>query len=634
MLDVIRRNSQSWVVKVIFGAIILTFVFWGANSITSDSADVLAEVNGEPIYRNDLLRELGLELQNIQRINPGAGTLDNEQINMLGMQILGNMVRRELLAQEARKLGIGVSDQEFSHMVLGMREFQDASGRFSPEFYKDRIAAAGMKVSQFEKSVGTDILVSKLQDYITGAVNVSEAEARRMFDFEMEQRVVEYLHFQAADYRGLVNPDETAIIAYYSENKDAYAIPAKADVEYLNFDMNVLAAQSGIGDDDVKKYYEERKESFVEPASYHVRHILIQLPLSLDTTDEAVLEARKKIEAILAEYKAGKSFTDLAEQYSEDPGSKEQGGDLGWVERGYLVPSIDMLLPELQPGEVSEPVRTAYGFHLVQMVDAKPERQLSLAEAHDEILAQLREDAAYANMAKVMSDVEDKIITGAAFEALAQEYGISAKGTGLLELSALAPALGLEAGALDAAAGTPAGKMLPIIDTGRGFVVVRVNDFQPSFVPAMEDVKEKIVEAVKDLNSMRLASDAAAEVAAKIAAGSGELPAAFAGQVKESAPVTRFTGVMELGYAPDLTSAVFTALKGQWLDRVFTAGDGAVLLRVKDILPADASQWAELSAMYIDGLNNARKGELFNTYLAQLQKEAKIEIKTDRIVAR
>lgn len=634
MLDVIRRNSQSWVVKVIFGAIILTFVFWGANSMISNSADVLAEVNGEPIYRNDLLRELRLELQNIQRTNPGAGTLDNEQINMLGMQILGNMVRRELLAQEAHKLGIGVSDQEFSHMVRGMREFQDASGRFSPELYKDRIAAAGIKVSQFEKSVGTDILVGKLQDYITGAVNVSEAEARRMFDFEMEQRVVEYLHFQAADYRGQVNPDETAIIAYYSENKDAYAIPAKADVEYLAFDMNVLATQSGIGDDDVKKYYEERKESFVEPASYHVRHILIQLPLSLDTTDEAVLEARKKIEAILAEYKAGKSFTDLAKQYSEDPGSKEQGGDLGWVERGYLVPSIDMLLPELQPGEVSEPVRTAYGFHLVEMVAAKPERQLSLEEAHDEILAQLREDAAYANMAKVMSDVEDKIITGTAFEALAQEYGINAKGTGLLELSALAPALGLEAGALDAAAGTPAGKMLPIIDTGRGFVVVRVNDFQPSFVPAMEDVKEKIVEAIKNVNSMRLASDAAAEVSVKIAAEGGELPAAFAWQVKESSPVTRFTGVMELGYAPDLTSAVFTAPKGQWVDRVFTAGDGAVLLRVKDILPADASRWAELSAMYVDGLNNARKGELFNAYLAQLQKEAKIEIKTDRIVAR
>lgn len=633
MLDVIRRNSQSWVVKVIFGAIILTFVFWGANTMTSDSADVLAKVNGESIYRNDLLRELRVQIQNIQMTNPNLANLDNEQINAMGMQLLGNMVRRSLLAQEAHKLGIGVSDQEFSQVVTSMREFQDGSGRFNQEIYKDTIAALGMKINQFEESVTADILVGKLQNYITSAVNVDEAEARRAFNFEMERRVVEYLPFQASAYRGQVNPDNTAIIAYYSENKDSYAIPAKAELEYLLFDMDVLAAQSSISDEDIKKYYEDRQTSFVEPARYHVRHILISLPLTIDTAEEAVVAARAKADDVLAQLRGGKKFATLAKKYSDDDASKEKGGDIGWVQRGELVPSIDAILPDLKPGVVSEPIRTAYGFHLVELVESSAERARSFDEVRGEILAQLKEDAAYANMGKTISDVEDKIITGGAFEALAADYGVKTQASGLLDMEALAPALGLEAATLAGIPDVAPGKMLPPIDLGRGFMVVKVKSYQPSFVPEMEAVKAQIVESIKDRDSMQLASDAAAAAAKEIAA-QGKVPPALARKVSEAAPTTRFLGVMELGFSQDLLSAVFTAPKGEWLDRVFVVGESAALVRVKDILPAEEKDWSEVGSAYIDGLNSARKNELFGAYIAQLQKEAKIEIKTDRIVGR
>lgn len=632
MLDVIRRNSQSWVVKVIFGAIILTFVFWGANTVTSGSADVLAEVNGEAIYRNDLMRELRVQIQNIQINNPELGNLDEEQINALGMQLLVNMVRRSLLAQEARKLGLSVSDEEFSRAVTSLPDFQDASERFSQEIYKERIAALGMKVGQFEDSLAVDLLVDKLRDYVTSAASVDAAEARRVFDFEMERRVIEYLTFPTADYRDSVQPEESAVIAYYSENKDSYAEPAKADVDYLVFDMDVLAAQSGIGDEEVKKYYEERQSSFVEPARYHLRHILVSLPLALDTTDESVVEARKKAEDILARLRSGEPFAELAALYSDDAGTKAGGGDLGWVERGRIAPSLDLALPDLQVGAFSEPIRTANGFHILELVEVQPERAQSLEEVRDGILAQLKEDAAYANMGKTMSDVEDKIITGADFAAISEEYGVRPRHGGPIDLAALAETLGVEASALAGLPETPAGRMLPVIDTGRGFVLVRVNAYQPSFVPELEAVRARVVEALKDRESVKLASDAAAAAAKEIAASGGQLPATLAGKVKDSDPTTRFLGVLEVGFSPELAAAVFTAPQGQWLDRVFLVGDSAVLAKVKEVLPAEQRQWAEVSAAYTEGLNNARKGELFNVYLAQLQKNAEIEFLTDRIV--
>lgn len=634
MLDVIRRNSQSWVVKAIFGAIIITFVFWGASSMTSDSADVLAKVNGESILRNDLLRELRAEIQNMQVTNPKLGRLDDDELEGLAVKILSNMVRRAMLAQEAEKLGLAVSDAELSAAITGVPDFHSGAGRFDHDLYKERVAALGMSVGKFEEMMAADLMVSKLQDYIAGGVSVDAAEARRIFNFEMERRVVEYIPFTAEDFRGEVKPDESAVITYYSENKAAYTVPARADVEYLVFDMDVLAGRSAIGDAEVRAYYDERKAGFVEPASYHVRHILISLPLSLNTTDEAVQEARKKADAVMAELRSGKSFAQLAKTSSDDTATSANGGDLGWVRKGQLDPSLDLAVSALKPGDISEPVRSFNGFHILMLDEVKLEREKPFEEVRGEILAQLKEDAAYSNMGKVMSDVEDKIITRVGFENIAKEYGVRVKSSGLLELTALAPALGLEPGRLDGVGGVAEGEMLPApIDTGRGFMVVRVKSYKPSYVPELDEVRARVVDAIKDREALVLASAAASDVYRELAKG-GAMPRALGKKVKESLPATRFLGVLELGVSRDITSAVFTAPKGQWLERVFLAGDSAVLLRVKEVLPAEDKDWVEVSGAYIEGLNNARKNEVFGVYLSQLQKESKIEVKSDRILRR
>lgn len=636
MLDVIRRNSQSWVVKAIFAAIILTFVFWGANTVTSSSADVLAEVNGQPIYRNDLMRELRVEIQDIQRNNPEIANLSNDELDALSFQILGQMLRRELMAQEATKLGIAVSDEEFTALVSSMPEFHDLTGRFSEAIYRDAIKTYGVQMGQFESMLATDMQVSKLQSYIAGAVHVDAAEARRVFDFELEQRTIDYLPFHAVDYRNAVKPDEAAIITYYSENKGLYAVPAKAELEYLAFDTELLSAQSKISDEDIKNYYEERKSSFAEPESFRVRHILISLPLSLSTTDEDVLAARKKAEAVLAEVrKEEKSFATLAQEYSDDAATKDNGGELGWVEKGQLDPSLELALSELPLAVASEPVRSFNGFHILQKVEGRAERAKALSEVRQDILSQLKEDAAFANLGKTMADVEDKIISKVGFGGLADEYGVSAKSTGVLELAQLADAIGVNPASLAGVPDVPAGEMLPSpIELGTGFVVVRVKSYKASYVPEMAEIKDKLIEAIKDRESIKLASDAAASAAKEIPQAGGKLPRALAGKVKTSMPTSRFLGVMELGVDKELTSALFNAADDQWLERVFLVGDSAVLARVARITPPAEKDWADVSATYTQGLRAARQNEVFNAYLTQLQKEAKIEIKTERIISR
>lgn len=633
MLDVIRRNSQSWVVKVIFAAIILTFVFWGANSMTSDSAEVLAQVNGESIYRNDLMQELRVEIQNIQFTNPGMGQLDDEQVNMLAYQILSRMVSRTLMEQEAKNLGISVSDAELSAIVTAMPDFRDTTGRFSHDIYKDRLVNMGLKVAKFEEMVTSDILLNKLQSYITSSINVEPAEARRIFDFELQKRSVEYVTFPAADYLSKVNPEEAAVISYYSENKDSYTVPAKAKLEYLIFHMDVLADQSSISDEDISKYYEDRKTAFVQPAQYQVRHILVALPLTLDTAEGAVLDARKKADSVLAELKSGKKFAALAKQYSDDSNTKDKGGDLGWVVRGQLSPSLDLALEELKPGQVSEPIRTANGFHILELMAEKPESQQALAEVREDILAQLREDAFYANTGKVISAVEDKIISKESFASIAQEYSVTPQSTELAEIPKLAAAMGLAPDALAAVSSVPAGEMLSSpIDLGRGFMVVKVDAYKPSYVPDLDAVRAEIVVLLKEQGAIQLAAAAAEEVLKEAQADDGKLTRTAARKGKISQPVTRYLGLVDIGFSQEMTSALFTAQKGEWINRVFLVGDNAVMARITEVSGPSESEWTELAAEYTDGLNSVRKSEVFNIYLAQLQKDAKIDIKTERLL--
>ncbi|MCL1889429.1 MAG: SurA N-terminal domain-containing protein [Desulfovibrionaceae bacterium] len=623
MLDIIRRNSQSWAVKVIFALIIIVFVYWGANTTSSESDKTLAKVNGESIYRRDLYERYQEEALRLRQEGRDLSALGEDEQGSLERMLLNQLIIRAMMRQEAERLGLGISNMELSNLVSGVPMFQDEHGRFDKNIYRETLALMSMTPGRYERRVSEDLLLNKFQNYVTGAANLDEAGARRLFDFEMERRGMEYLSFRHADYVKGLNPGEAELMSFYTENSERWREPVRVNADYLLFDLPALSSLRPVSEEDARVYYESRLESFVRPAAYHSRHILVRLPLSANAGETAIQEARQKAENILAELRAGAKFVDLARKYSDDALTSENGGDMGWAEHGQLDAAYELALEMAAPGLIPEPVRSFNGFHVIELLEKRPESSRPLEEVQEDILIQLREDAAYAVLQDTLSEVEEATVRGQSLEETSAFYKTEIRNSGRLELPALAALLELPENALAGLNRLQAGETLPTpLEQAQGFVVIRLREYQPSRIPDFADLRPQVLEDFMAVEGARLAHEEALKELAALRADPDKKPSAKL----SSGTATRFAGLPDLGWNPELTKALYLARPGEWLDTPHRLAEATILARLKNILPPDENNWQQEGAAYTATLNQLRRNEIFNIYLERLQKESKITL--------
>ncbi|MDR1242076.1 MAG: SurA N-terminal domain-containing protein [Deltaproteobacteria bacterium] len=632
MLDVIRRKSQSLFVKIIFGVIILVFVFWGASAVDDTrSAQTMAKVNDTEITVMDFRLVYGRQLGTLRAL-PGFTSLTSEQEEELGQYVLQQMISREILRQEAIRLGLGTSDNELSYIVAKTPQFAAADGKFNRDRYKAVLESANMTPGMYERDVSNEIMEFKFRNYIGASISLSPEEARRSFQFDYQRRIVDYVLFPAADYIARVQPEEQEIADYYEANKDAFAIPAMADFDYLLFNAAKLSDSLSFTEEELQAYYESHADSFRQPDLYRIRHIMLATPAGAADDDPRVKEALDKAGAARKEITTGVSFAAAAQQYSQDVQTRSSGGDLGWLEKGQTEPAFEEAFLALQPGETSEPVRTSYGFHILQVEEVKPARQKSFAEVEDEIAALKKEDAIFQRMEDIQQEVEDSLLTQKDLDALGQRYNMAIERTGLKDIGALAELLGVQAGAFADLASVQPGTVLPTpMNLGDGFLALKLNAYVPGSIPQMQSVLPEITEKLRERGAFKLAMDEAGKVAEEITSSGGALPAEISGRVTESKAADRSAGLVELGFSPMLTQAVFTEQPGQWVGTPFSVDTGAVLIKVKEAVDPAASEWEERSASYTGQLLEDRRNLLLNAYFGLVVRDSEINILVDKI---
>ncbi len=419
MLQRIRDSlqGQKWLAYLLLGALAIVFAAWGAYGIVNlnfGGSNYAAEANGSKIPVEEA-RNVWLRQQSAWQQRLGGAELPQPLRTRLQDQVLESLIRRALLTERSHDLGYRVSNQALLEAVQSEPAFQ-VDGKYDPQAAKAALAQAGISLDAYTQQLRTDLQQLQLEGGIRASDFVTPAELTRLTDLENQQREVRYLVLPADRFHaGPV--DDATVQAYYKAHQSQYMRPESADLQYAELRLEALAAQQQLSDADLHAEYEKQKSRLEVPEKRHARHILIT-----GKDDAAALALAQQV---LSQAKSGKDFGELAKQYSQDPGSAQNGGDLGWAERSTFVKPFADALFGMSPGQIAGPVKTQYGYHIIRLEEVQPGKSKSFEEARPELEAQLRRARATDRFGEIQEQLQAKLAEpGADLNALAQQYNL------------------------------------------------------------------------------------------------------------------------------------------------------------------------------------------------------------------
>lgn len=405
MFDFVHENKR--VVQIVLALIILPFALWGVSSYkSSGGGEALATVGGEKIHQQEFdnaMRQQQARLREImgERFNPAI--FDNAEVKQ---SILESLIGQRLLTIQARAAGLTVSDEQLAQVIAGIEAFQK-DGKFDKQRYESALRSQNMSPPMFESRVQQELAVRQLTDGYTGNGYASDTAADNLIRINEQKRVVSTALVAADSFLKQATVDDAAVKAYYEKNTAEFQVPEQARVEYVLLSADALLPQIAVSDAEIRQYYEEHQQDFGTQEQRHAAHILISVTAQASDADKQA--ARAKAEKILQQLKQSPGkFAELAKQYSQDPGSAANGGDLGFFERGMMVKPFDDAVFQLKPGEMSGLVQSDFGFHIIKLLGIKPAKTRSLNEVKGEITQKLKLQKAgdkFAELADKFSNV-------------------------------------------------------------------------------------------------------------------------------------------------------------------------------------------------------------------------------------
>src|ERR1700730_5906470 len=407
------------------------------------------------------------------------------------------LVQRAILKHEADRLGLQVSDEDLKReLQFGpFAQYLFPNGTFiGTDGYINFVQSAFQtSVADFESQVKSDLELNRLQALITGGVNVSDNAVRDAYKVQGTKVKFDYAVISGEDLRKTINPSDADLQAFFQKNQARYAsaIPETRKIEYVAFDAASLpGGKPQITDAEVQAYYNSHQEQYQVKEQVKVRHILIQVPAGADAKTDGA--AKAKAEDILKQSTAGGNFAELAAKNSDDPGSKTQGGELGWLDRGKTVPEFDKTAFTLAPGQTSDLVKTQFGFHILQVEDKKTAHLRSLAEVKPEIVPVLEQQKAGAAEQTFASSLASDAKKNGLDKAAAAK-GLHVVTTDYIAKDGVVAGLADGAGLLTQAFAVVKGADPASVSTGDGFAVFQVVDVKPAHAPDFATYKDHIL---------------------------------------------------------------------------------------------------------------------------------------------
>ncbi len=631
MLQSIRERAQGWIAWTIVGLIILTFALWGIGEYFREEPPIyVAKVNDEPVTQMEFQRAMEQERAQLQEMMRGADLGQFEQ--QLKRQVLERLIDRKIIVQAAREAGMVVSDSQLVAVIHGIEAFHDENGEFSNELYTRRVNQVGLSTTAFEEQLRGDLLAEQLVNGITETAFATEHDVESIYILQEQRRDLGYVVFPVAAVVGEISLDDEEVQRYYEEHPEAFQEPEQVKLSYLRLSLADIAKQVEVTEEEIESYYRDHQDLYGVPEQRRVAHILI----AVEGEDEEA--ARKKAEEVYAKLKSGEDFAALAKEYSDDPGSASQGGDLGYIEKGVLDPEFDEVAFSLGQGEVSEPVRTAFGYHIIRVEEIKPGHIKPLDEVRSEVERELRIEKAQKRYLDELERLSNLVFENPdALEPAAEALGLTIQESDWIDRRG-GQGVFADPKVLEAAFSQEVLKdgynSVPIEVSKTEAVVVRLKAHRPARVKPLEQVRAQVEQALRQEKAGALLQQRAEEFMARVRAG--EAPEAVA-----EALGGRWQRVEAVGRsgAPELPMEVLrTAFRlprpseGPSMDEVALAGGDRAVVLVFAVHDADASTLDDATRVrYRDALRQAFGGDEFNALLQALKAEAEIERYLDRL---
>ncbi len=592
MLEFIRRRATGWVAWGIVILISIPFALWGINQYFTPVSDLsVAKVNGTEIELREFQRAVQDQRARLRQMLGAelAAAIDDE---MVRQQTLDQMIGDQLLLLAAAEARMRVGDAQLASQIQSMDVFRGEGG-FSPERYESFIRQQGYSPGGFEEVMRQSLLSGQLTNGLIQSAFVTDAELARMRALEGQQRSIRTLEIPVSRFTD-VSVSEEAISRHYEENMSAYAKPEQVAIEYLEISRPRIAAEIPVGEEELRKLYQARKVNYGTPEQRKVRHILVTVPEGAEQS--AVDEARQKLLDLRQRIESGASFESVAREHSDDPGTAQIGGDLGFISLGVMDPAFDSAAFSLRQGELSEPVRSAFGFHLIEVTEIREGK----TKTFEQVKSQLKSEFQNEQADLVFSDQVERL-ANLVFEH-PQSLDVAAEALGL-EIKSTPPFS--REGATESIASNPevvsaafsddvldAGNNSEIVELGDGVVVaLRVTAHEPSAPRPLDQVREQIAEELK----LQAASERAVETGRALLQRlrNGESPEQLAAseniQWSDLINLTRRTGEAD----PGLRALVFRMPKPEQQARTFAGRNlpdgGFEIVALNDVTagPAD-----------------------------------------------
>lgn len=624
MLRLMRKQAGSWLIKILLGAIVVVFVFWGVGSFRSQRGGRVALVNGDQITLDEYTETYNNLIEQLRR--RFGNNLDEDMLKQLQVkrQALNQLIDNKLLVQESKRLKFRVSKKELADAISNFTAFQRA-GIFDSRLYRDILDRLRMTPEAFEEAQKNAMMIDKLRTLITSSAKISDQEALEWYNWVNASVNIDYVFFDPNQYKD-IHPSDEELKTFFENHKENYKTDAMVKVRYLNFNPDAFRSKVELSDEEVREYYDENLETFKIPKTVEARHILLRV--NQDADPETVKKTKDRALDILKLAKEGKDFAELAKQYSEGP-TRDKGGYLGKFKKEAMVkPFADMAF-SLKAGEIGEPVRTQFGWHIIKVEKVNEASITSFDDAKKNIQKNLTDDMAkslaYDEAETVSNDaIEEEDLINAAKERnmkiLATDF-FSSKGPikGIKDSSKFA----------SVAFNLTDKEISNVQEFENGYYILQLADKIQPKIPALDKVKEKVrLELIKEKQDEKAKADSETLLAAlKSGKTMNTESKKFNLTPKTTGFFKRNGSIPEIGLERDIAEVAFQLTdKKQLPENVLKSSKGYYVIQFKDKKISDPENFSKEKEEMKNRLLAQKKSSIFDALLAQIKSKSEITI--------